>query len=158
MQSLHATGGQSHINCTWVAASHMQIVPQCPPVACKLYPLGRQSHSTWIKLAEKKICMRLAATRVQFACDWRQLGYKTRDKQTRSESTSSTMLLTIQRTALGYLVWKMRWYHGWQSHTKAKFAYASGQLRAKPPVFCKHAARTITQYRYGIWIKKLRRH
>ncbi len=31
----------------------------------------------------------------------------------------------------------------------SKFARASGQLRAKPPVFCKHAARTIT----GIWIK-----
>jgi hypothetical protein len=32
------------------------------------------------------------------------------------------MLLTIQLTALVYLVWKMRWYHGWQSHTEANFA------------------------------------
>jgi hypothetical protein len=31
---------------------------------------------------------------------------------------------------------------------EANFARASGQLRAKPPVFGKHAARTI------IWIKK----
>jgi len=44
----------------------------------------------------------------------------------------------------------MRWYYGWQSHTEANFACASGQFRAKPPVFCKHAARTI------IWIKKMR--
>jgi hypothetical protein len=39
---------------------------------------------------------------------------------------------------------------GRQSH--ANFSCASGQLRAKPPVFCKHAARTI------IWIKNWRRH
>ncbi len=28
-------------------------------------------------------------------------------------------------------------------HAEANFARASGQLRAKPPVFCKHPARTI---------------
>ncbi len=39
---------------------------------------------------------------------------------------------------------------GRQSHSK--FACASGKLHAKPPVFCKHAARTI------IWIKKWRCH
>ncbi len=155
MQSLHATGGHSHINCTRVAASRMQIVPQWQPVACKLYPRGHQSHATWIKLAE--ICMRLEATRLQ---DKRQA-----DKRcvkgclyiiiiffSISKSTSSTMLLTIQLTTLGYLIWKMRWYYGWQSHTEATFAHASGQLHEKPPVFCKHAART------NIWIKKWRRH
>ncbi len=63
MQSFHATGGQSHINCTRVATSSMWIVPSWPPVACKLYPRGRQSHATWIKSA--KICMWLADTRVQ---------------------------------------------------------------------------------------------
>jgi hypothetical protein len=45
------------------------------------------------------------------------------------------MLLTIQLTALGYLVWKMRWYYGWQSHTETNFARTSSQLSAKPPVF-----------------------
>ncbi len=63
MQSLLATGGLSHINCTRVATSRMQIVPQWLQVACKLYPCGRQSHATWIKLIE--ICMRLAATWLQ---------------------------------------------------------------------------------------------
>ena len=37
-------------------------------------------------------------------------------------------------------------------NTVANFARASGQLRAKPPVFYKHAARTI------IWIKKWGHH
>jgi hypothetical protein len=45
IQKVHATGGQSHTNCTQVAASHMQIVPEWPPVACKLYTCGRQSHA-----------------------------------------------------------------------------------------------------------------
>jgi hypothetical protein len=61
------------LNCTRVAASCMQIVPEWPPVACKFYLRGRQSHGAWIKLAE--FCMRLAAMGVQFACDWRPLGY-----------------------------------------------------------------------------------
>jgi hypothetical protein len=63
------------------------------------------------------ICMRLVATRLQ---DKRQA-----DKRCVKghlyiiiiffiigRSTSSTMLLTIQLTALVYLVWKMRWYYG----------------------------------------------
>ncbi len=79
---LHATGGQSHINFTRVAASRMQIVPEWLSVAWKLYPCGRQSQATWIKLAEickrprrynlhvtdghsSTICMRLAATGLQ---------------------------------------------------------------------------------------------
>jgi hypothetical protein len=40
----------------------VQIVPAWPPVACKLQPIN-------------SCCMRLAATRVQFACDWRPGGY-----------------------------------------------------------------------------------
>ncbi len=68
MQKLDATGRQSHTYCTRVAASRLQIVPAWPPIACKLYLRGRQSHATWIK--STGICMRLAATRVQFVCDW----------------------------------------------------------------------------------------
>jgi hypothetical protein len=65
--------------------------------------------------------MRLAFMRVQFACNWRPLGYKTRDKQTRGmqkadftsylyffsidKSTSSTMLPTFQLKAL-WLDWR----------------------------------------------------
>jgi len=56
-----------------LAASRLQIIPEWPPVACKLYPCGRQLHATWIKLMG--ICMQLAATRVQFACNWRPFGY-----------------------------------------------------------------------------------
>jgi hypothetical protein len=40
------------------------------------------------------------------------------------------MLLIIQLTALGYMVWKMRWYYEWQSHMAANFARASGQFFA----------------------------
>ncbi len=48
-----------------LAASCRQIVPEWPPVACKLYPRDSRplSHSG-------TICMRLAATREQFLCDW----------------------------------------------------------------------------------------
>ncbi len=60
MQSLHA-----------MEASPWQIVPKWPPVACSLYPRGRQSHTRWIKSME--ICMRLAVTRIQFSCDLRPL-------------------------------------------------------------------------------------
>ncbi len=95
-------------SCNRVAASCMQIVPEWPPVACKLHPRGCQSHAKFGRFYS--YCMRLAATRVQFACAWRPLGYN------------------LYAT-------------GRQSH--ANFAFASGQLLAKPPVFCKHAARTI---------------
>ncbi len=158
--------------CMRLAASHIYIVPEWPPVAYKLYPNGRQSHATWIKSIQ--ICMQLAEMWVQFACNWRPLGYNlyvtgchsvTRQETCRQEVCKRPslhhiyiflalasphprrLLPTIQLTALGYLVWKMRWYYGWHSHTEANFVRASGQLRAKPPVFCKHAARTI------IWIK-----
>jgi hypothetical protein len=78
--------------------------------------------------------MRLAAMRVH---DWQPLWYnlhvtgshsvtrqETADKRCEkgnlciiilffsiSKSTSSSMLLIIQLTALGYMVWKMRWYY-----------------------------------------------
>ncbi len=95
-----------HANCNWVAASCLQIV------LC-----GRQSHANFHGFYS--CCMRLAATRIQFACDGQPLGYN------------------LYAT-------------GRQSHEN--FACACGQLHAKPPVFCRYAARTI------IWIKKWRLH
>ncbi len=41
--------------------------------AFKLYLHRRQAHATWIK--SSVICLRLVATRVQFACDWQLLRY-----------------------------------------------------------------------------------
>ncbi len=123
------------------------------PVANNFYPSGRQSHATWIKSTE--ICMRLAASRVQFACDWRPLRYNLHMVRLAGHSVirqetswqemckrpslhhnyiilalaspdPRRMLLTFHLTALGYLVWKMRWYYGWHSHTEANLACASG--------------------------------
>jgi hypothetical protein len=62
-QSLHATGGQSNLNCTRVAASRMQIVPAWQPVACNMNKIGRNLHATGGHAGT--ICMRLAATRLQ---------------------------------------------------------------------------------------------
>jgi hypothetical protein len=68
------------LSCDRVAASRMQIVPEWPPDACKVYPSGRQLHGNFslfyfMLLAtggqSGTICMRLAAIRVKFACDWR---------------------------------------------------------------------------------------
>ncbi len=134
---LYLSGRKSHIICTWVAASWMQIVPVWPPVACNMNKNGRNLHATGGHAGA--ICVK---GHIYIIINFFSI----------SMSTSSTMLLTIQLTALGYLVWKMSWYYGWQSHTEANFAHASGQLRAKPPVFCKHASRTI------LWIKKWGRH
>jgi hypothetical protein len=39
-----------------LAASRIQIVPAWPPVACELYPRGRQLHAN---------CTRVAASRMQ---------------------------------------------------------------------------------------------
>ncbi len=117
---LYPRGRKSHINCTRVAASRMQIVPVWPPVSCNMSKIGRNLHTTGGQVGT--ICMWLAATRVQFICDWRPLDYKTRDKQTRGgekaiftsqlyffsfgKSIYSTMPLIIQLKALGYLVGK----------------------------------------------------
>ncbi len=114
MQSLHATGSQSHINCTREPASRMQIVPTWPPVPCNL---NKISHAG-------TICMRLAATGVQFACNWPPLGYNLH-----ATGHSGTIYMQL-----------------------ANFSCNSGPLRAKPLVFCKHAARK------NFWIKKWRRH
>jgi hypothetical protein len=73
MQNLHATGGQWHINCSRVAASHMQIVLAWLPVACNMNKIDRNMHATGGHAGT--ICMRLAVTQVQYACDWRLLRY-----------------------------------------------------------------------------------
>ncbi len=88
MQKQHATGatgGQSPSNCTRVANSRMQkkIVPAWPPVAgkvpsiffhfaCNQRPQGHNLHATGGHSGT--ICMRLAATWLQFECD-RITGY-----------------------------------------------------------------------------------
>jgi hypothetical protein len=76
---LYPSGRQSHANCTSVAPSRMQIIPAWPPVACNMNKIG----------------MRLAATGIQFACDCRPLGYKTRDKQTRDKKCVKGCLYII---------------------------------------------------------------
>ncbi len=73
MQSLHTTGGQSHINWTRVASSRMLIVPAWPPVAWSMNKIDGNLHATVGHAGT--ICMQLAATLLQFACDWRPLRY-----------------------------------------------------------------------------------
>jgi hypothetical protein len=96
-----------------------------PPVACNTNKIGQNLHATASHAGT--ICMRLAATRVQFACE--MVATQLQDKRQADKwcvkrpslhhnyiflawalgkSTSSAMLLNIQLTALGYLVWKMR--------------------------------------------------
>jgi hypothetical protein len=156
--------------------------------AYNLYPHGRHLHATWIKSTE--ICMWLAATRIQFVCDWRPLRYNlhvtgghpvTRQETSSKRCVKGRLYIIIisfyhwqvhilyacfrplSRRPLDiwfgkcaqllswrpldiHMVSKMCWYNKWHSHREANFACASGQLRTKPPVLCKHAARTI------IWI------
>ncbi len=123
MQSFHATGGQSHINCTQVAAHHMLIVSAWPPVACNMNKINRNLHAT-------------GGHAVQFACNWRPPSYNlhatgghsaSRQETSRQEvckkavftsllyflalasSHPRGMIPTIQLTALGYLILKMCW-------------------------------------------------
>jgi hypothetical protein len=51
------------------------LVPEWPPVACKLFPSGHQPKKNANFGRFYSCCMRLAATRVQFACDWQSLWY-----------------------------------------------------------------------------------
>jgi hypothetical protein len=104
---------QKHTSRMWIVYF---FVTEWPPFACKLYLSGHQSHAN---------CTRVDASRIQIsgdfihvACYWRLSGYN--------------LHATGGHSATNYM--------GRQSHPK--FACASGQLRAKPPVFCKHAART----------------
>ncbi len=75
-QKLDATGGQSHTNCSRVAASRMQIVPEWPPVACNMNKIDGNlpvngGHSG-------TICMPLASTQVHFVCESGPLRYISR--------------------------------------------------------------------------------
>jgi hypothetical protein len=102
----------------------MQIVPARPPVACNMDKLAE----ICMRLAlTGTIFMRLAATQIQFACKWRPLGYKTRDKRTRGvqkavfrshlsifsidKSTSSTHASNFSADGpwIGFEVWKMHY-------------------------------------------------
>jgi hypothetical protein len=96
LAALHCTGHQNSLR---LAASRVQILPEWPPVACKFYLRCCLSHATWIQvtviclgLAATRLqfavtgghsgtiwmwlaavcyfCMQLAATLVQFKCDW----------------------------------------------------------------------------------------
>jgi hypothetical protein len=51
------------LSCNRVATSPLQIVPEWPPVACKLYLCGRQSHAHFGRFYS--CCMWLTAKRVQ---------------------------------------------------------------------------------------------
>ncbi len=96
-----------HTSCLLVSC----LVIEWPPVAwklCKLYPHGRQLHANYSRF--NSCCMRLPATQVQFACDWRPGGYN--------------LYVTCGHNL---------YVTGHQTH--ANFACASGQLHAKPPVF-----------------------
>ncbi len=71
-QNLHATGGQSLLNCTRVAASRMQIVPVWPPVPGKfpsvlliLHATGGHGGTICMRLVATNIYKRLAASRMQ---------------------------------------------------------------------------------------------
>jgi hypothetical protein len=61
------------LSCNQVAASRLQIVPDWPTVACKLYPTGRQLHENCAHVASSRIQISVAFIHV--ACDWRPLGY-----------------------------------------------------------------------------------
>ncbi len=70
-----------------------------------------------------KVCMRLAASRKQIVPVWPPVACKLYPR----------VRLTFQVTALGYLVWKMRWYYGWQSNG-SKFC------TRQRPIACKDAS------------------
>jgi hypothetical protein len=61
------------LSCNRVAASHMQIVPEWPSVACKLYLSGRQSHANCTRVAASP--MQIFVDFMHVACDCRPRGY-----------------------------------------------------------------------------------
>ncbi len=71
---LYLSGRRLHANCNCVAASRMQISAHFIHVACDCRPRGYNLHATGGHLGT--ICMQLAATRVQFICDWPQVACK----------------------------------------------------------------------------------
>jgi hypothetical protein len=94
-------------------------------------------------------CTRVAASRMQIVPEWTPVACKLypRVRQLNanfSQFYSCCMQLTAKQIQFSF-DWQPVGYNlyatGRRSH--ANFACASGQLRAKPPVFCKHAVRTI---------------
>ncbi len=63
-----SSGCQSHENYTWVATSRIQIVTEWLPVAGKFPSILFMLHATGD--LSGTIRMRLAASQVQFVCDW----------------------------------------------------------------------------------------
>jgi hypothetical protein len=51
----------------------MQMVPERPPVACKLCPSGRQSHANCTRVAASR--MQISVNFIHVACDCRPSGY-----------------------------------------------------------------------------------
>ncbi len=161
-----------------LAASACKVCMQLAPVAYKLYPSGGQSHANYTRVAASR--MQHEYNRPKFACDWRPLGYNlhatgshsvTRQDTSRQElckrpslhRTGNYIFLALASPHPPPCFWLFSWrpLDIWfgkcagtmnDKATEANFVRASGQLRAKPPVFCQHAARTI------IKIKKWRRH
>ncbi len=145
-----------------VIAKNCRLCMQLAASACKLLPHDRQSNATGIKSTcnwrphgynlhatgghSVTICMRLGATRLQ---DKRQA-----DKRCVKGRIYIIIIIFLHwqvhilDACFGLFSWRHLdiWfgkctgtYYGWHSHTEANFARASGQLRAKPPVFCKQA-------------------
>ncbi len=155
MQNLHAICSKSFLICTRVAPSCMQIVPAWPPVACHRNKIDGNLHATGDHAGT--ICMPLVDTRLQ---DKRQADKRCAKGRPYiililfciGKSTSSKHASDFSADGLWIFGLENVLVLGWNSHTEENLACASGQLHAKPPVFCKHAARTI------IWIKKWTRH
>ncbi len=83
-------------------------------------------------------CNRAAASHMQIVSTWPPVSCKFTSIATGGHPGTICMQLAVTRAQI---------ICNWPP-----VACTSSQLRAKPPVFCKHAARTI------IWIKKWRRH
>jgi hypothetical protein len=132
---LHATGGH-------VGTIYMRLASTRVQYICDWRPLGYNIYATGVHSGT--IYMRLASTRVQYICDWRPLGYDLYA----TGGHSGTINMRLAATRVRFICdWRPLGYNlyatGRQSH--AVFACASGQLRAKPPVFCKHAVTTIIE-------------
>jgi hypothetical protein len=95
MQEIDGTGGQLQ-----------QSVPEWPPITCKLYPSGRQSHAN-------------SRNFIHVACDWWPLGYNLHA----TVGHLGTLCMQLLATRVHFIC------AGHQSHSN--FACATGQLLAK---------------------------
>ncbi len=66
---LRSKDGLLHTSCLLVSC----LVTEWPPVACKLYPSGRQSHTNCTQVATSR--MQISDDFILVACDWRPRGY-----------------------------------------------------------------------------------